>query len=412
LEQDNLLFKATIVSTADYTPFGVQLDERTESTETYRYGYQGSEKDDEVKGEGNSYTTEFRLLDPRLGRWLSIDPLAAQFPWQSPYVSMDNNPILLNDVLGDCPDCPKESQQGDIHTSSKVGPFDSPGGHMVSGTDGTGWIVFGTQTNLESITWINTGESGWLAAGFQTKSGERFAWDIEKNWYVNKDGKEFDDHASFDATKAVAGAITAFAQMAIDYVKEGDGLKSFKEAYYAHGGSVAEFTWDGIKHFGNELTAGGHRGMMAWGGLYAGFLSGGPAFGIGATEYGLGSGLLGSMPKNLIPGFRTGLGFSKELNYFSYVAYLQFGVEAKMAQRMIAGPFVQINHNLGKLISGQRPQLLYSYSKGAYYGRVMQNHAMGSGISLMGYSGTTSFGLGFGRSSLGGSRTTTFRLGL
>lgn len=63
-------------------------------------GYQGSEKDDEVKGGGNSYTTEYRQLDVRLGRWLSIDPLAAQFPWQSPYVSMDNSPISLNDPLG------------------------------------------------------------------------------------------------------------------------------------------------------------------------------------------------------------------------------------------------------------------------------------------------------------------------
>jgi RHS repeat-associated protein len=69
-------------------------------SEGYRYGYQGSEKDDEVKGEGNSYTTEFRMLDPRLWRWLSIDPLEADFPWQSPYVSMDNNPICLNDVYG------------------------------------------------------------------------------------------------------------------------------------------------------------------------------------------------------------------------------------------------------------------------------------------------------------------------
>lgn len=94
-------YRATIVSTADYSPFGVQLDGRTVSAETYRFGYQGSEKDDEVKGSGNSYTTEFRLLDPRLGRWLSIDPLAAQFPWQSPYVSMDNNPVNLNDVLGE-----------------------------------------------------------------------------------------------------------------------------------------------------------------------------------------------------------------------------------------------------------------------------------------------------------------------
>jgi len=67
----------------------------------YRYGFQGMEADNEVKGDGNSYTTHFRQLDPRVGRWLSIDPKASSLSWQSPYCSMDNNPILYNDVLGD-----------------------------------------------------------------------------------------------------------------------------------------------------------------------------------------------------------------------------------------------------------------------------------------------------------------------
>ena len=39
-----------------------------------RYGYQGSEKDNESKGFGNEYTTEFRGLDVRLAKWYSIDP--------------------------------------------------------------------------------------------------------------------------------------------------------------------------------------------------------------------------------------------------------------------------------------------------------------------------------------------------
>jgi RHS repeat-associated protein len=65
----------------------------------YRYGYQGSEKDNEVNSSnGTSYTTEFRQLDTRLGRWFSSDPVFQ--PWQSSYTSMDNNPINYTDVRG------------------------------------------------------------------------------------------------------------------------------------------------------------------------------------------------------------------------------------------------------------------------------------------------------------------------
>jgi len=71
----------------------------------YRYGYQGSERDDQVKGRGNSYTTEFRQYDPRLGRWLTIDPEADNIVDESPYNGMGNNPIVYNDPDGDCPWC-------------------------------------------------------------------------------------------------------------------------------------------------------------------------------------------------------------------------------------------------------------------------------------------------------------------
>ncbi len=64
------------------------------------YSFNGMEKDDEVKGNGNSYTTEFRQLDPRVGRWLSLDPKFKSFPWQSPYVAFDNIPSILRDPNG------------------------------------------------------------------------------------------------------------------------------------------------------------------------------------------------------------------------------------------------------------------------------------------------------------------------
>ncbi len=65
----------------------------------YRYGYQGSEQDNDLSGAGNSYTTFYRELDPRLGRWMSYDPKPRA--WESPFASMGNNPICNNDILGD-----------------------------------------------------------------------------------------------------------------------------------------------------------------------------------------------------------------------------------------------------------------------------------------------------------------------
>ncbi len=67
-------------------------------SESSRFGYQGSEKDDEMYGDGAAYTTEYRMMDARIGRWFSTDAITQ--PWQSPYCSMDNNPIGLTDVMG------------------------------------------------------------------------------------------------------------------------------------------------------------------------------------------------------------------------------------------------------------------------------------------------------------------------
>lgn len=99
----NIQLKPDVVAYNDYYPFGMLVPGRHGNSGDYRYGYQGSEKDNEVKGEGNSYTTHYRFLDPRVGRWMSIDPVT--MPSESPYSSMANNPVLYNDVNGDCPPC-------------------------------------------------------------------------------------------------------------------------------------------------------------------------------------------------------------------------------------------------------------------------------------------------------------------
>lgn len=95
--------EAVVLMTSDYYPFGMVMPERnwtSSSAGNYRYAYNGMEQDPETSGNGNSYTTEFRQYDPRLGRWKSLDPLMAQFPWQSPYCAFDNNPIYYVDPYG------------------------------------------------------------------------------------------------------------------------------------------------------------------------------------------------------------------------------------------------------------------------------------------------------------------------
>jgi len=68
---------------------------RTFSSGSYRYGFNGMEKDDEIKGSGNSLDFGARIYDSRLGRWLSRDPMAHLYVPISPYVFALNNPIYL-----------------------------------------------------------------------------------------------------------------------------------------------------------------------------------------------------------------------------------------------------------------------------------------------------------------------------
>ncbi|WP_434063925.1 RHS repeat domain-containing protein [Mangrovimonas cancribranchiae] len=69
------------------------MPNRHGSVDSYRYGFQGQEKDDEIKGEGNSINYKFRMHDPRVGRFLSLDPLAPQYPHNSPYAFSENRVI-------------------------------------------------------------------------------------------------------------------------------------------------------------------------------------------------------------------------------------------------------------------------------------------------------------------------------
>jgi RHS repeat-associated protein len=66
----------------------------------YRYGFNGKENDNEVKGDGNQQDYGLRIYDPRLGKFLSADPLSSSFPWNSTYAYAEGNSINFIDLDG------------------------------------------------------------------------------------------------------------------------------------------------------------------------------------------------------------------------------------------------------------------------------------------------------------------------
>ena len=151
-----------------------------------RYLFQGQEMDDEVKGEGNSYTTEFRQYDPRLGRWMSLDPLMANFPWQSPYCAFDNNPVFFSDPLGLAADGPGDPPKGM--------PENPENGQVAKDENGREYMYL-TQENGEGSWGQYIGETivkqkEYIAIITSTEHKHELGlWDQISNWFRSVDNQ-------------------------------------------------------------------------------------------------------------------------------------------------------------------------------------------------------------------------------
>lgn len=65
----------------------------------YRYGFNGKENDKQVNNL-TVYDYGFRIYNPAVGRFLSVDPLTRDYPWNSPYAYAENEPISHIDLDG------------------------------------------------------------------------------------------------------------------------------------------------------------------------------------------------------------------------------------------------------------------------------------------------------------------------
>jgi RHS repeat-associated protein len=102
-------FLPDMLSATDYYAFGQPMPGRQFNNGNYRYGFNGKEKDDEIKGNGNSLDYGMRIYDSRLGRFLSVDALTKEYPELTPYQFAGNTPIAAADLDGNEPDIKFES---------------------------------------------------------------------------------------------------------------------------------------------------------------------------------------------------------------------------------------------------------------------------------------------------------------
>ena len=223
----------------EYEPFGSLLPGRNYSSNSYNFGFNGQEKDDEVFGSaGTSMTAEFWQYDSRIGRRWNIDPVVD--PAESPYATNNNNPILYSDPTGACP-------TGDCDT------YKTPADRRVS-------------IDKSSSVWGN--ESGQLTSfltGGDTPS--MFNWDGDKGGYYNGDGEQYSEGSyadgfasSFDPSLERSNNLTEWwkqapvehtAEMLGDFASEVTSKQFWNNtAEYWTSSSYQMGRWDGLSATG------------------------------------------------------------------------------------------------------------------------------------------------------------------
>src|SRR5690554_2064952 len=122
----------------------------------YAWGYNTQMRVDEIAGKGNHYTAPYWEYDPRVVHRWNIDPMSFKYPWQSPYVAFNNNPIFYNDPLGLEGEEPKdgdtrvENGRNEVYVDGSWG-YDASGGEEIEVVGKEDPFIEGLRNRVESI---------------------------------------------------------------------------------------------------------------------------------------------------------------------------------------------------------------------------------------------------------------------
>lgn len=183
--------------------------------ENYRFGFNGKENDNEVKGVGNQQDYGMRIYDGRVARFLSMDPLTMQFPELTPYQFASNTPLQSIDLDG-CEE--KKANRGKSNERDEG--------------DGSCGDVYhcGAIDNKGNTST----EEGWYSESEYKKINPSYT-------YRNSDGV-VDPHSFDNQGKLIAGLYTGLSMSLIDMGDFGIGLINGK-------------SWSGMYNTVNNLAS-------------------------------------------------------------------------------------------------------------------------------------------------------------
>ena len=174
---------------------------------SYRYGFQGQEKDDET----GLVNYKYRMHDPRVGRFFAVDPLTSKYPHNGPYNFSENRVIdgieleglevflIHGDVRGSFLLTGSVSKGIIFDMEGNVGWFESYGGGIgvaAGGSVGAGVSVYSADNITELAGW---GASLVLSGGVLGVAG------VSVDASVDTDLDGSDNTSSVGGTAGVSG---------------------------------------------------------------------------------------------------------------------------------------------------------------------------------------------------------------
>jgi RHS repeat-associated protein len=227
----------------------------------YRYGFNGKENDNEVKGSGNQQDYGMRIYDTRLGRFLSVDPLTKNYPELTPYQFASNTPIQAIDIDG-----------------AEAGKYENPGGgntylpigaenadyykenitYNITHNDGTKTPLSVKAGQLRSFTldgknYSASWNSNATFVGYQSSDENKtvyseedfFTAKMQKIYNEGKFASSADIKFSVGFQAEYKGSIGLNKSNSLSY-KLGGGTYTFESDSYGAGYQEGEF-WKGVK---------------------------------------------------------------------------------------------------------------------------------------------------------------------